>query len=522
MATKRQRRREVPTEGLAPVKEMTAVNFVEDAMRIYGSEVNTDRAVPDYRDGFKPVARRLMYAMSLISSRPSSRHVKSARVVGDTLGKFHPHGDISAYGGMVTQATNCVPPFDGDGNWGDGTGSPAAAYRYTNVRLSVYGSSFFHRNYSPIVTKVPNFDQSFTEPLVLPSLFPNLLLNGSSAVGVGMVSHVPAFTPQSLLKVMIRLIDGEALDERDYAKSLDFHYELGGRVVKNKENFDKVVEFFGGHKGSIRWASNIEVDEENKRIKLLDQCPGVNLIKFIDEKLKENNSVSQVVSDEGTTYVVRCRRGIGTLEFNKLVEFIKKGLSSTYSYEVTVTERKVTNPDTGAYDVLFHQLSIPELIIKWLRWRVALEKASLAYQMQATEKEIALRKLLILAISNIDILASCLKTKDPRAAIVKGLKITPEEADILLARQLKTFAKLEAEKLHQAIAELNAHLKKLTKLHKKPAQSVRAFFEEAIPLFTKVEKYPGMYTQLLSKVPGQQEISEGEEVDPDSLVVSEK
>ena len=159
----------LPTGTMAPVADKDLLSFVEHSMGIYGREVNLERSVPDFRDGLKPVVRRLLWAMHQL---PGDGTYKSARLVGDTMGRFHPHGDSSLYGALVTAVNNPVPPFIGIGNWGTLV-DPAAAHRYTNLKMSTYGRLFFGKNYTPITDFVPNFDRSDKEPLVLPALLPN-------------------------------------------------------------------------------------------------------------------------------------------------------------------------------------------------------------------------------------------------------------------------------------------------------------------------------------------------------------
>ena len=196
-----------PSTALAAIPEESLVAHVRASMTIYGQEVNLERAIPDFRDGLKPVVRRSLWALSQIGI---DSRIKAARIVGDTLGKYHPHGDASCYSAVVNIVNSPVPTIEGEGNWGTLV-DPPAAMRYTNASMSFYGKMFFGKNYRPVTELVHNFDRTHKEPLVLPALLPNLLFNGSQGIGLGLITSIPAFTPGSVLKMMVRILEKEDL-----------------------------------------------------------------------------------------------------------------------------------------------------------------------------------------------------------------------------------------------------------------------------------------------------------------------
>jgi len=487
MATKRRS----PIKPIADcqVEEHGLLAFVEDQMRIYGKETNLERAIPDFRDGMKPVTRRLLYALSNL---PKAQLMKSARLVGEVIGKFHPHGDSSILGALSTLVNYATPPIDGTGNWGTLI-DPPAAMRYTNVTMSKYGALFFGKHYAPVVPYVPSYDGKDKEPLVLASLLPNLLFNGTNGIGVGVRTCIPAFTPQSVLKTMLRLLDGDQLTTRDYVKGLEFYYQYGGKPKKTKENFKLISDFFESTKGSVLWESDISVEREQKRIVFEKFAPGINPITFIDDKVKPLAQVARAYQARGLTYIIEARKDLNFVEFDKLVDLIKKMSSSRESYEVYVTERKELEGSEGKYEVDFFTCSIPDLITKWIKWRVKLEATSLDYQIGLTEKDIAYLELLIYACDHLDVIFKALRTPDPAAGIVKGLKITVEQANQILDLKVRQLSKLDQDALKDRLKAAQDHLGVLKAKRKKPSAQVRNFLAAALNRVEDYTRFSGTY-----------------------------
>ena len=183
---------------------------MKTSYRDYAMSVIISRALPDVRDGLKPVQRRILYAMKELSLSPDKPHRKSARIVGDTMGKYHPHGDSSIYDALVHMATDyslSIPLVDGHGNFGSIDGDGAAAMRYTEARLSYGGACLLENLDKGLVEFVPNFDNSEKEPSVLPAMLPNLLINGTTGIAVGMATNIPTHNPAEVIDGVIATID---------------------------------------------------------------------------------------------------------------------------------------------------------------------------------------------------------------------------------------------------------------------------------------------------------------------------
>ena len=198
------------------VQEVDLKKTMETSYVNYAMSVIVARALPDARDGLKPVQRRILYAMIELNNGPDKPHRKCARIVGDTMGKYHPHGDSSIYGALVNLAQDWstrYPLVDGHGNFGSVDGDGAAAMRYTEARLSKVSMEMLSDINKDTVTFIPNFDETEKEPTVLPSRFPNLVVNGTSGIAVGMATNIPPHNMREVINEVIRIIDNKVEDK---------------------------------------------------------------------------------------------------------------------------------------------------------------------------------------------------------------------------------------------------------------------------------------------------------------------
>ena len=200
------------------IEEVDLKKKMEDSYIDYAMSVIAARALPDVRDGLKPVQRRVLYSMIELNNGPDKPHRKSARIVGDTMGKYRPHGDSSIYGALVNMAqewSTRYPLVDGHGNFGSVDGDGAAAMRYTEARLSKISMELLADINKDTVDFVPNFDETEREPVVLPSRFPNLLCNGTSGIAVGMATNIPPHNIKEVIAAVVKIIDNRVLEDRN-------------------------------------------------------------------------------------------------------------------------------------------------------------------------------------------------------------------------------------------------------------------------------------------------------------------
>lgn len=463
-------------QQFAPVGVSSIGKFVAKAMKTYGVETNENRAIPSFEDGLKPVQRRIAWA----AHQSARGYVKTARLNGNVMGALHPHGSASIAGAVVTIVNAPVPFLYGDGNWGDLI-SPAAADRYTNVKLSVYGGQFLNKDYLPVTPMAPNYDDRELEPIYLPALLPNVLMNDSMGIGLGVTTKIPCFTPPSIIKILLRLIDKEELTTADYVRTLQLFEPWGGTMVKSPRNKEMMVQLLETGKGSIEWQSPVEFDNPGKRYTIRRFAPGVNVEKVI-EQINALPLVDKVYSGKGLSYEVQVKKSANYAEVEDIGKKITAMFRTRQSYSIYVSERTPVGTD-GKYDVSFHSLSVPDLLIKWLSFRVRLEVSSLTYRIGKCEELIKRLHLLIRACDHLDVIFKALRTNNPDDAIAKGMKITLEEAKIILELRVRQLSALDQKVLKRKLAEANAVLADLKAQLKRPSRSVKTHFEQCLQAF---------------------------------------
>lgn len=453
--------------------------LTEANLRIYGEEVNLDRAVPDFRDGLKPVTRRTLWALNGMGNQM----VKTARLGGDTVGRYHPHGEGSVYGAIATQVVSPTPPITGVGNWGSIIDPPGAP-RYTNVLMSQFGRTcFFHPKYTPLRTMVDNYDGKDKEPLFLPATLPNLLLNGVDGIGLGLTTRVPAFTPDSLLPILASMAVGKEPPVKEIARSLRPYHEYGGELVKSRENLNALIQLLTEPKASLKWTSPFETDEEKKTITIRRFGPEVNPVKLIDNWVKAQKEVASVHTGSGVSYVIQIRRDVNMNEFRAFVEKFRAKVTVSRSYEIYITRRSVNKENPARYDVAFKQVSLLQLMRIWVKYRIGLEVAAIEYQIKQSEEKLAYYELLLHAVANLDVVFKSLRQEDPRAYLMKHLKITEAQADTILDLKVRRLSKLDGEDISAKMKEERLHLKELKAQLKKPDVLVRDFLLDAAKNF---------------------------------------
>jgi DNA gyrase/topoisomerase IV subunit A len=485
------RRSSAGTVNLAPLKEESLASYVTRAMHVYGSEVNEDRAIPSYQDGLKPVQRRLVWAANSVGKAK----VKSALVVAECMGKYHPHGDSSIYGALVNMVNSNVPLMTGLGNWGSLL-DPAAAMRYTNTMLATFGSEFLKREYLAVTPRVPNYDSTLQEPLYLPALLPNIFMNPSSGIGVGVKTGIPAYTPESLLKMTVRLLDKEELTPADWAKGLAFYEPWGGELTKSKANFAALKEFYTTGNGSIEFFAPLTFDESTKRIRMQYFVPGVRIdssdkkrndkgaskesadtgLGLID-RIRKIPQVKDVYTDGGISQIIQLNSSVNMNECRAVLAKIQKMVTAKRSYNVFTTER-VPEADEK-YSVKFFNCSVPDVLVMWLKFRVRLEVRSLKWLISELETEIKYTELLIYVCSKLDVLFDILKKRLDKAGlcpeIQKRLKIDEGQAKQVMELRVHQLSKLDQEAQEEKLKQQQQQLKKLQAKLANPVKEIRTY-----------------------------------------------
>ena len=442
------------------------------SMMTYSKATNEDRAVPDLVDGLKPSMRRLLWAALKHTGRGSQ--VKSAKILGATLGSYHPHAPEGLYGALQTMVNSEFPTFKGTGNFGTLT-DPAAAFRYTECALSRYGESFLQKDYLDVSPIINNFDGSTVEPLTLPALLPNVFLNRTTGIGVGLTTSIPSFDAKDLLAVCSSILRSEdVVDEKYLVKNLRFRSTWGGRVVQDKANKAAIKEFFETGRGTVRWESVFTENRDKKVIVMTGFAMDLNYESFV-AKVRDIPQVSCTDEQKGKALHITIKPSTNFVEFDKVFAKIRALATTKVSYRLNVTVRDFETKDT--YGVKFLQGSFLSLLVLWLKQRVRLEIRALDLMIKNQAKDVAYTKLLIRAADCIDLIVKAIRAKDPEAALMKGMKITKEEANQIRDLQIRQLERLSQDKLKTRLAAQREHLKVLEARRKKPAKTVASWFE---------------------------------------------
>lgn len=428
----------------------------------YGTAVIEDRAIFGSIDGQKPVARRGLWATHKMGLRYTVKADKAAKVVGETLGSYHPHGDQACYGALITAAKAPINMIDGEGNWGTMTDG-AAAMRYTNMRLSKYADMiFFDKFYLPTVDYVPNYDGSKMEPLILPSLLPNAILNGNFGITPGVNTRTPSFSFKSTLKLLREAIkEGKVTPKM--CMGLEFTTKYGGKAVFDKDEF---LSFFKTGRGTVDFVSrHSEIDlkrqirfdefapfsDITKVLTKVDGIPGVQSTRDDSDK-HDKHQVAYIV-----TFAPSCKGDALKTAMRK----VEQAFSASWHFSVQVTDRFV-NPD-GTAGAKLRPTTIPALIQHWIDYRIALEVRACTYWIKKRKEEIADLELMRLAVKMRDFILQALKKKcseeDLAKFIAKGLKITVDQANRILDLRVRQLRALEDEVLVGKIKALEKEYK---------------------------------------------------------------
>ncbi|MCK4328453.1 DNA gyrase subunit A [candidate division WOR-3 bacterium] len=437
---------------------------IEDEMKRsyidYAMSVIVSRALPDIRDGLKPVHRRILFAMSGLGLTPDKHFKKSATVVGETLGKYHPHGDLALYDAvtrMVQDFSLRYPLIDGQGNFGSIDGDAAAAYRYTEVRLSKLALYLLQNIEKNTVDFVPNFDGRLKEPVTLPSSFPNLVVNGASGIAVGMATNIPPHNMGEVIDSLIAIIDNPDTDPLKHIKGPDF--PTGGVIVGKRGILDYVST--GKGRVVVKAKVNIEKSKKIKKICITEipyQVNKSNLIERIAEVIK-NKKMEQVTAlrdesdKQGMRIVIELRKNANErLILNNLYKHTP--MRSTFG--VNLLSLKAGVPVT---------LSLKELLVSFLEYRYEVVERRTKYELEKAEKRAHILEGLKIAIDNIDEVVEIIKksksTKEAKEKLMTRFSLTEVQSQAILDMKLSRLVGLERERLEKEYMEIIKEIEKL-------------------------------------------------------------
>jgi len=464
---------------------------VEDEMKSsyidYAMSVIVGRALPDARDGLKPVHRRILYGMHELGVRHDRPHKKSARIVGDVMGKYHPHGDVAVYDTMVRMAQDfsCrYPLIDGQGNFGSVDGDSAAAMRYTEARLSKISEELLVDLEKDTVEWSPNFDNSLKEPRILPAKLPNLLINGSSGIAVGMATNMPPHNLVEVVDGIIKVIDEPEVSIGELTqiiKAPDF--PTGGIIF----GYEGIKQAYETGRGSIKLRAKTEIESKAKRERIvIKEIPyQVNKSKLVEEiaefaKKYRVESISGLRDEsdrKGMRIVVELKSGANaSIVLNRLYKHTQLG--TTFG----VINLALVNGEPRV-------LTLKELIECYVKHRKEVTIRRLQYELERAEKRRHILEGLIIAISHIDEVIRLIKassdSKTAKTALIDRFELSEEQAKEILEMKLSRLSALERDKIEQERADLETKINWLKEVLASEARIFDIIKEELIDLKEK-------------------------------------
>ena len=445
---------------------------MKNSYRDYAMSVIIARALPDVRDGLKPVQRRILFSMMELGLEPTKPHRKSARIVGDTMGKYHPHGDSSIYDAMVHMSEEyslMLPLVDGHGNFGSIDGDGAAAMRYTEARLSPSAMALLDHLEKGLIEFIPNFDDSEKEPTVLPAMIPNLLINGTTGIAVGMATNIPPHNPDEVIDGVIAYLDNPNITISklmDYIPAPDF--PTGGMII-NQEDMHLIYET---GEGKVRIRSKVEIEngENGRKNLVITEIPYTvagnktklveNLVALMKDKVfDEVFDIRDESSKEGIRVVIEVKKD---RDLDNLLNGLYKKTAMEDTYSVNLLAVKDQQP------VVFN---LKSMITEFIDFQVDLYTKEYDYLLDKAIKRLEIVGGLIKATDVIDLIIEILRgsssIKQARACLMEGntedirfkskqsekeaatLNFTERQSDAILSMQLSKLIGLEILKLHE-------------------------------------------------------------------------
>ena len=471
--TRRKQKRKTPTRSkstpekiLRPIESVAISEFTERSYLNYSMYVVLDRALPSLADGLKPVQRRIVYAMSELGLAASSKYKKSARTVGDVLGKFHPHGDSACYEAMVLMAQPFsfrYPLVDGQGNWGSQDDPKSfAAMRYTEARLSGFAEMLLSELGQGTVEWGLNFDGTLREPRLLPARLPNVLLNGSSGIAVGMATDIPPHNLREVVSACIRLLDHSrtSLDDLcDHVKGPDF--PTGGEIVTPQA---EIRDIYRTGYGSIRQRA-VWVDENGDiAITALPyQVSGERVIEQIANQMnaKKLPMVGDIRDESDHENPIR-------IVIEPRSNRVDRAVLMTHLFATTSLEQTYrVNMNMIGLDGRPKVFDLREALKQWLEFRLETVKRRLSYRLDRVVKRLHILDGLLIAFLNIDEIIKIIRKEDePKRVLVKRFKLSETQAEAILELKLRHLARLEEIKItgeQRALSREKAELQKILK-----------------------------------------------------------
>ncbi|MCF2643361.1 MAG: DNA gyrase subunit A [Lachnospiraceae bacterium] len=471
------------------LKKTMETSYIDYAMSVIAS-----RALPDVRDGLKPVQRRVLYSMIELNNGPDKPHRKCARIVGDTMGKYHPHGDSSIYGALVNMAQDWstrYPLVDGHGNFGSVDGDGAAAMRYTEARLSKISMEMLADINKDTVDFMPNFDETEKEPVVLPSRYPNLLVNGTTGIAVGMATNIPPHNLREVIYAVVKIIDNQVKEDRgtdieellEIVKGPDF--PTGGMIL-GTTGINEAYRT-GRGKVRVRAVTNIEPMQNGKNRIVVTELPYmVNKARLIekiaelvrDKKIDGITDLRDESDRQGMRICIELRRDVNP---NVVLNLLYKHTQLQDTFGVIMLALVNNEPKV---------LNLGEMLNYYLLHQEDVVTRRTKYDLNKAEERAHILQGLLIALDNIDevisIIRSSKNTQEAKDRLIERFALTDVQAQAIVDMRLRALTGLEREKIENEYAELMAKIEELKAILADKKKLLGVIREE---ILTIAEKY---------------------------------
>ncbi len=448
------------------IREVDLKKTMETSYIDYAMSVIASRALPDVRDGLKPVQRRVLYSMIELNNGPDKPHRKSARIVGDTMGKYHPHGDSSIYGALVNMAqewSTRYPLVDGHGNFGSVDGDGAAAMRYTEARLSKISMSMLQDYDKDTVDFVPNFDETEKEPSVLPARYPNLLVNGTTGIAVGMATNIPPHNLREVIGAVTKIIDNQVEENREtdieelmeVIKGPDF--PTGGTIL-GRSGIDEAYRT-GRGKIKVRAVTEIEPMQNGKNRIVVTEIPyGVNKAKLVeyigklvrDKKLDGITALRDESSREGMRIVIELRKDINP---NVMLNQLYKHTQLQDTFGVIMLALINNQPKV---------MNLKEILGYYLDHQKDVVTRRTKYELNKAEERAHILQGLLIALDNIDEVIKIIRGSEnvqiAKSTLTERFGLSDAQAQAIVDMRLRALTGLERNKLEEEFKALEAKI----------------------------------------------------------------
>ena len=470
----------------AAVYDVVFEEVMHNSMLPYSENVILDRALPRVEDGLKPVQRRILYAMHEMGLTPDKPYKKSARIVGDCLGKYHPHGDSSVYGAMVRMAqpfSMRMKLIDGHGNFGSADGDPPAAMRYTEARMSPLALELLRDLDKDTVTWSPNFDDSMEEPNMLPGRFPNLLVNGASGIAVGLATNIPPHNMGEAIDAVVAVIDDPKITTAELLKVIHGpDFPTGGFIIP----VDSMESIYETGKGRLKLRARLHIEDDGgkKNIVITEmpyQVSKADVLKDI-AALREKNKellggISEILDESdktGMRAVIKLKR---EADAGKIVSFLMKKTNLEVGYSVNMVAIAGGKPE---------QMGLKAILTYYVAYQRDVIVRRTTFDLKAAKQRAEIVRGLLIAIRNIDevirIIKSSESTPKAKLALRERFDLTDDQAQAIVDMRLKALTHLEVGRLEEELAQLEKRIAYLSAVLASPRRQYNVIKEEILAI----------------------------------------